>query len=118
MGSKRDTIKDEDRFSIVYPCLDRCAVCNCSYGIALHEIFSGVANRVKSKEDGMVAPLCNYHHNGSNEGVHFNKELDTKLKIKGQLAWEKKHMEDNVCTLDEARSAFIRRYGQNYIMED
>lgn len=64
-------------------------------------------NRQKSIEDGCCVYLCGKHHNLSNEGVHFNRDLDMKLKREMEQAWL---MYYNKTTKD-----FIKRYGRNYI---
>lgn len=107
MAGKHDKIKDSDRDSILVKNLDRCWVCG-RQGTHIHEVFGG-AFRARSKEDGMCVGLCPYHHNGSNEGVHYNAELDNKLKVFAQKEWEKTYGD---------RDAFIKRFGKNYIMED
>lgn len=117
MAGKRDRIKDADRFSIVCPDLTKCWVCGSSHQIAKHEIFGG-ANREKSKFYGLVLPLCYLHHNGSSEGIHFNKQLNEKAQRAGQRAWEIKYREDNVCTPEAARKAFIDTFHKNYILEE
>ena len=43
----------------------------------------------------------------SNKGVHFNKELDTKLKRICQTAWE--------ITYNKSDLEFIKAYGRNYL---
>lgn len=48
--------------------------------------------------------LCARHHT-SDYGVHFNKELDLKLKRMGQKKFEEKH----------TREEFIRLFGRNYL---
>ena len=50
--------------------------------------------------------LCGMHHNMSNEGVHFNKALDTHLK---QLAQTK--FEEEIGTREE----FLKQFGRNYL---
>ena len=82
-----------------------CCVCHKKF-FRSHEIFYGTANRQKSIEDKMVAPLCDEHHNMSSVGVHFNKELDLKLKCKAQTVWENTYGD---------RDAFIKRYGKSYL---
>ena len=82
-----------------------CYVCGSPY-IHIHEVYYG-KNRQKSIEDGCCVYLCGKHHNQSNEGVHFNKELDKELKIKMELKWIEyynKEIED-----------FIKRYHRNYL---
>lgn len=90
---------------IVYPMMPVCAICGSKDKVATHEIFYGTANRKKSIEDGLVVNLCGKHHNLSSEGVHFNRELDLKLKQKGQRAYEKLY----------GHEAFMKRYGKNYL---
>lgn len=81
-----------------------CFVCGTDYNIHEHHIFGG-PNRKLSEKHGLKVCLCGYHHNLSNEGVHFNKELDTELKELGQRAFE----------LNGSREEFIRIFGKNYL---
>lgn len=92
--------------SIVFPMLGRCQICNSTKLVATHEIFFGSANRKKSIEDGMVVNLCGEHHNLGTDGVHFNKELDLKLKRTAQQKWEQTY---------GSRDDFIKRYGRSYL---
>lgn len=107
MAGKKDLVKDSDRYSILVPYLNKCFICGSESNIALHEVFYGIANRKKAKEDGMILPLCSFHHNMSNMAVHNNKELDLKLKQMAQRRWQQYYNK----TTDE----FIKRYGQNYL---
>lgn len=91
---------------IVYPMKPRCCICGSTLQVATHEIFFGTANRKKSIQDGMVCNLCGKHHNLSSEGVHFNHELDVKLKQKAQKVWEDTYGD---------RTAFIKRYGRSFL---
>jgi len=72
-----------NRFSIIQK-EKRCIVCGTTWNIHTHEVYFG-KNRQKSIEDGCCVYLCGNHHNQSNEGVHFNHELDMKLKKKWKL---------------------------------
>lgn len=83
-----------------------CYVCGTKSNIHIHEVYFG-KNRQKSIEDGCCVYLCGNHHNMSNEGVHFNHELDMKLK----KIMEKRWIEYNDKTMEE----FIKRYGKNYL---
>lgn len=83
-----------------------CWVCGTIYNLHKHHIFGG-ANRKKSDKDGCWVYLCGYHHNLSDEGVHFNRELDLKLKRECETNW----LERNGKTEDD----FIREYGKNYL---
>lgn len=82
-------IPDSQRFSIITDDLRRCYVCGAFAGIELHEIFFGSHRRERSKEYGLVVPLCDICHRGTN-GVHGKngKELNMKLKAIGQTAFE------------------------------
>lgn len=95
----------DKRFSIIVDRLDRCLICKTYLDIHKHEIFFGTANRKLSIKYGLVVPLCGRHHNMSNEGVHFNRKLDLKLKQQGQKAFEY-HYPD----LD-----FIKIFGKSFL---
>lgn len=49
-------------------------------GLCRHEIFFGTGNRKLSIEDGLVVFLTPEMHNMTNQGVHFNRDFDLKLK--------------------------------------
>ena len=85
----------------------RCYVCGTTQGLHKHHIFYGIANRRKSEDDLCYCYLCFYHHNGSNKGVHFNRELDLKLKRECERAW----LNVNNATIKD----FIKRFGKNYL---
>jgi hypothetical protein len=93
-----------NRFSILQD-TKQCYVCG-KTDIHTHEVYFG-KNRNKSIEDGCCVYLCPKHHNMSNEGVHFNKQLDLQLK----QSMERKWLEYYNKTIDD----FIQRYGKNYI---
>lgn len=84
----------------------KCYVCETKQNIHIHEVYFG-KNRQKSIEDGCCVYLCGKHHNQSNEGVHFNHELDMKLKREMETTWLKHYNK----TINE----FIERYGRNYL---
>lgn len=44
-----------------------------------HHVYYGTANRKLSEKYGLKVWLCPYHHRGIG-GVHFNKELDNRIK--------------------------------------
>lgn len=84
----------------------KCYVCG-NRVVNIHEVFYGTRNRKKSIEDGCCVYLCPKHHNASNEGVHFNKQLDLELKQSMERRW----LEYYNKTIDD----FISRYGRNYL---
>lgn len=99
--------------SVVMPLRNRCCVCGSDKLVATHEIFYGTANRKKSIEDGMLVNLCGNHHNLSSNGVHYDKELDLKLKKIGQQKWEQVYGKTDGETTP--REQFIKRYGKSYL---
>lgn len=116
MASKKDKVKDKDRFSILVPSLDRCSLCGSTDRVAIHEVFYGSnGNRSKSKEDGMCIPLCASHHNMSNFSVHFNKDLDLKVKQNAEKIWIETYT-DKELDYDSRIQKFIDRYGRNYLI--
>lgn len=70
-----------------------------------HHIF-GASNRKRSEKYGYIIPLHPNLHNMSNNGVHFNKELDLKFKRMAQ-----EHFEENHGTREE----FIREFDRSYL---
>lgn len=93
------------RFSIIHNLDDKtCFVCGKTNG-HIHEIFFGTANRKISIEQGFCVYLCPAHHNTSNYGVHFNRELDLKLKQLCQSKYEETH----------TREEFMKLIGKNYL---
>ena len=91
----------------------RCFVCGTTNDLHIHHIFEGTANRKKSEEDDMKIYLCGYHHNMSNAGIHYNKELELKVKKLAQQVWMKQFVPD--LPLEDQIEAFIKRYGRNYL---
>lgn len=94
-----------NRFSILQN-KKECYVCG-SKNIHIHEVFYGTANRKKSIEDGCCIYLCPRHHNMSDEGIHFNKELDLEVKQLMERKW--------LDTYNKNIEDFIKRYGKNYL---
>lgn len=83
-----------------------CYICGTMYDLHEHHIIYGTANRKQSERYGLKVWLCGYHHNMSNEGVHFNKEADTQLKQIAQKRFEQVHGD---------RDAFRSVFGKSYI---
>ena len=77
-----------------------------------HHIMQGTANRKLSEQDGLWVYLCPACHNRPPNGVHFNKENMEWLHKLGQKAYELSRCD---LTAEEARQAFMERYGKNYL---
>ena len=82
-----------------------CYVCKNTIGLHSHHILYGTANRRMSELYGLKVWLCPKHHNMSDEGVHFNRELDLQLK---KLAQE--YYEANYGDRVDPRETFGRNY--------
>lgn len=93
------------RFSILQN-EKKCYVCGTTQNIHIHEVMFG-RNRNNSIKDGCCVFLCGYHHNQSNEGVHFNHKLDMELKQKMEKRWLEYYHKD----IED----FIKKYGRNYL---
>jgi hypothetical protein len=85
----------------------RCLVCHTEQNLHLHHVYEGTGRRKISDKYGLTVWLCAKHHNMSDEGVHFNRELDLALK----QAAQKKAMAHYGWDVE----AFIKIFGKNYI---
>lgn len=94
------------RYSILME-MDHCLICHETKNLHIHEVFYGYGKRQISIKEGLCISLCPFHHNASNHGVHFNKELDLKIK---RFA-EKKWLEHNNKTVED----FIQLMGKNWL---
>lgn len=69
-----------------------------------HHIFGG-GRRGLSERYGLWVWLSPEWHNMSGHGVHFNHELDLRLKREAQAAFEAQH----------GRQAWMELMGKNYL---
>lgn len=68
-------------------------------------VFYGNSNRKQSEKYGCWVWLCGKHHNLSDFGIHFDKELDLKVKKMAQSKFEENH----------SRQEFMQIFGKNWI---
>ncbi len=101
--TNKQSKKEKERFSVIYPDLTKCAICGSKIGINKHEVFYG-RNRQNSIKYGLVVPLCFNHHTGD-DGIHKDKELDLYYKKLFQKKWIK---------LYGTNEDFIKIFHQNY----
>lgn len=83
-----------------------CLVCGTNQGLHLHHIFYGTSNRKQSDKYGLTVWLCGPHHNLSNDGVHFNRDLDLTIKREAQHKFEE---------IYGTREFFIQEFGKSYL---
>lgn len=83
----------------------RCYKSGTTYGLELHHIFFGTANRKLSDKYGLTVWLTPFWHRDGKNGVHFNKRFDLELKQVGQRIFEQNH----------TREEFVKIFGRNYL---
>lgn len=93
--------------------MDNCFLCGKHAFLEKHHIFGG-PNRKLSEQDGLFVYLCHQCHNEPPYGVHFNKARMDSLRAIGQDWYEQKQITEGM-NPEEARAAFMARYGKNYI---
>lgn len=81
-----------------------CYITGSTEGLHLHHIYGG-ANRKNSDRYGCVVWLRADYHNMSNHGVHFDRELDLRLKRECQEEFEKRW----------GHEKFMSVFGRNYL---
>ena len=98
-----------------------CLICG-SPNVERHHLCMGTKHRHLAEEDGLVVGLCPAHHNSSNMSVHMNKEMKALSQMLAQACWERKwiaeHLDERDTTeetLKNARDAFFKRYGENFL---
>lgn len=84
---------------------NECFVCHTPYGLECHHVIYGSANRKLSEKYGLKVNLCHEHHTGST-GVHFNKDMDAKLKKYAQERFEAVYGQN---------TSFREIFGKNYL---
>ena len=102
MTFRSKKVSDGERYSVIQPKLDKCYFCG-AVPIEKHEIFSGTANRQKSKDYGMVVALCPMHHRLVHQ--YPKKGYAVILHADGQMAFEKMY----------SREKFIEIFGKSYL---
>lgn len=83
----------------------RCYLCG-NPDVHKHHIYAGTGRRDASEREGCWVYLCPPHHNMSDFGVHFDKQLDERLKRLCQKRW----MARTGKSRDEFRAIFGRSY--------
>lgn len=109
--TNKQTKREKERFSIIYPDLTKCCVCGLKTGdfdkrinqytcIEKNEVFEGSYRQISIRL-GMVAPLCIFCHK------QFHKDIlgmNLYFKVRFQKEYLKNH----------TREEFIGSFGQDY----
>lgn len=110
--------------SIVSDGINYCFLCGAE-SEAKHHLLSGNVRKL-ADEDGLYVGICNRDHNmyngkpslGQKCDMHGCRKLEALGKMLGQLAWEKNYYRKKLNASsdhDEAREAFLRRYGKKFL---
>lgn len=92
--------------SILVGSMEYCMVCGSPY-VHKHHVF-GASDKKWSEKFGLFVPLCYKHHNGSDEGVHFNKKFMDELHQYGRERFQEEYPELN----------FLDYFRKNYFEEE
>lgn len=95
-----------EKVSIVTKDMGHCIKCGSSH-VVVHHVFYGNANRKVSERYKCLAPLCVWHHNGSGQGVHFDRQFDLELKAYTQVKFEEAYPDED----------FVKLFGKNYVAQ-
>lgn len=81
-----------------------CFLCGSTLELHEHHVIYGPF-RKKAEHYGLKVWLCPVEHNMSDQGVHFNRELDLRLKQYAQEKFEAIH----------GHAAWMREFEKNYL---
>lgn len=104
--------------SIVTKYKEVCIICGRETECEHHLVF-GTAGRELSEKDGLKVPMCDNCHNMGEitRRIHGNSMAERLSKMLGQAIWEKEYYRRQLGLTeeDEARQAFLKRYGHKYM---
>ncbi len=83
----------------------KCFACGQTYGLELHHVFFGTANREQSEKYGMTIWLTPFWHRDIRRGIHFDRAFDLQVKQFAQRKFEETHTHDE----------FMKIFGRNYL---
>lgn len=82
-----------------------CYITHSTLNLHKHHIFYGTALRKQSEKWGCWVYLTGEYHNLSDKGVHFDHDLDLRLKRECQQRFEALH----------GHAMFMMVFGRNYL---
>lgn len=59
--------------------MHECEICGGIQSVHKHHIFFGTGYRKWSEKYKMYTYLCQYHHQDSKQGIHFNRKFDLEV---------------------------------------
>lgn len=84
-----------------------CWICHNPHDLHKHHVYPGAGRRKVSDREGCWVYLCARHHNMSDFGVHFDKELDAFFRADCERRW----LRENDATIED----FIALFGCSYL---
>lgn len=112
--------------SIITKWMDYCMICGKPREHLHHALFN-IGKRKLADKDLLLMPLCQFHHQDSKSGVHFNKEMKVLSQQLAEACWERQYLAEKLASneklghqstedwLRESSNAFKNRYGEFYL---
>lgn len=111
--------------SIITKWLQYCMVCG-KPREHMHHALYGSKHKL-ADEDKLLIPLCQYHHQDSKNGVHFNRGMIAFSQGLAQACWQRQYLAEKLASgedlghqsaedwIKESADAFKTRYGEYYL---
>ena len=118
MGEKR-------KESIITKWLDNCMICY-KPKEEMHHALYGNKHKL-ADQDKLLMPLCQYHHQDSKNGVHYNMGMKVLSQQLAQACWQRQYLAEKLASdenlghqsvedwIEESADAFKARYGEFYL---
>ncbi len=99
LRTNKQTKREKERFSIIYPDLTKCCNCGSKIGIEKNEVFEGAYRQISIRL-GMVCPFCKKCHDVFHNDIMFN--------LFYKVMFEKEYLKSHT------KEEFIANFGQDY----
>ncbi len=99
LRTNKQTKREKERFSIIYPDLTKCCNCGSKTGIEKNEVFEGAYRQISIRL-GMVCPFCKKCHDVFHNDIMFN--------LFYKVMFEKEYLKSHT------KEEFIANFGQDY----
>ena len=100
--TNKQSKREKERFSIIYPDLTKCCNCGSKTGIEKNEVFEGAYRQISIRL-GMVCPFCKKCHDVFHNDIMFN--------LFYKVMFEKEYLKTHT------KEEFIKTFGQDYIFK-
>ncbi len=112
--------------SIITKWMNYCMICGKPREHVHHALFN-TGKRKLASEDLLLMPLCQYHHQDSKNGIHFNTGMRVLSQALAQACWQRQYLAEKLASgenlghqsvedwLQESADAFKSRYGEYFL---